>query len=299
MRDNKPLRRRLAITLRELEKPTLVLMALAGLYLTYTAFTWYADLGALLSDARAYWLTGQAGYEPYLIAPGAKDAYLYSPAFAQVITPLTWLPWTGFAVAWLLLETAAFVWLLRPLGWAWTIVLLLWCTPELMIGNIVGLVAVATVLGLTGRPGALAFPILTKPTLGITAFWFVARREFRALAIVAATTLAVIGVSVVIDASAWEAWGRFLLERSGEARPAFPAFVAAAIALVVFAARTDRPWLIPFAMVMATPVFGGSQVWMLLAAIPRLAGREAIRTSASTERASPPPGTPTRAPADG
>jgi Glycosyltransferase family 87 len=262
---------RITIRWREFEKPTLVIMGLAGVYLTVTAFVWYANLGTLLSDAHAYWLTGQDGYMPYTIPPGAKDAFLYSPAFAQLIAPITWLPWAGFATIWLLLEGAAFVWLLRPLGWAWTIVLLLWCAPELMIGNIVGFVAVATVLALSGRPASLAFLALTKPALVVVAFWFVARREYRALAVAAGATLAVVAASVALDPSAWAAWITFLLEQSGQARPFYMYFLIAAIALVIFAARTDRAWLIPFALVLATPVYGGSQIWMLLAGIPRLA----------------------------
>ncbi len=54
------------------------------------------------------------------------DAYLYSPAFAQVISVTTWLPWPVFAALWAGLEAAAFLWLLRPLGWLKAGVLLLW-----------------------------------------------------------------------------------------------------------------------------------------------------------------------------
>jgi hypothetical protein len=284
------------ICLRAVEKPTLFLMAGAGLYLTYTAFVLYYDQGTLLSDARAYWLTGQGGYVPYLIPPGAKDAFLYSPAFAQLIAPLTWLPWPGFAALWFILEASVFIWLLRPCGWAWTAVLLLWCAPELMIGNIVAFVAAATVIALTGRPAALAFPVLTKPALGITAFWFVARKEFRALAIAALTTVA---VSLVVDPDAWTSWFAFLIDQSGQARPFYPAFVAAAVAVVIYAARTDRAWLVPFALVLATPVYGGSQVLVLLAAVPRLAARGPVRPDESKAPASQRPERPAPRPADG
>src|SRR5687767_6482141 len=47
-------------------------------------------------DARAYWaLDLDALYSRGQV--GGVDAYLYSPAFAQAFTPLTWLPFGVFA----------------------------------------------------------------------------------------------------------------------------------------------------------------------------------------------------------
>jgi hypothetical protein len=53
-----------------------------------------------------------------------------------------------------------------------------------------------------------------------------------------------------------------------------------ALALTVFAARTDRRWLIPVAMVLACPVVGWG-TFALLTAIPRL--RSPRRTPADEE----------------
>ena len=44
-----------------------------------------------------------------------------------------------------------------------------------------------------------------------------------------------------------------------------------ALVVVVVAARTDRPWLVPVSMVLASPVVGWG-TFALLAAIPRLRG---------------------------
>ena len=53
----------------------------------------------------------------------------------------------------------------------------------------------------------------------------------------------------------------------------FPLAVRFPLALVVavVAARTDRPWLLPVSMVLASPVVGWG-TFALLAAIPRLRG---------------------------
>ena len=44
-----------------------------------------------------------------------------------------------------------------------------------------------------------------------------------------------------------------------------------ALVVVVVAARTDRPWLVPVSMVLASPVVGWG-TFAMLAAIPRLRG---------------------------
>jgi hypothetical protein len=62
--------------------------------------------------------------------------------------------------------------------------------------------------------------------------------------------------------------------------------------VTVFAARTDRRWLVPVAMVLASPVVGWG-TFALLAAIPRL--RRQVKTSAS-DRASTASAAPSLAP---
>ena len=43
-------------------------------------------------DAYAYWST-RDGISYAAAETGQIGAYLYSPAFAQLLTPLVWLPW--------------------------------------------------------------------------------------------------------------------------------------------------------------------------------------------------------------
>src|SRR3954471_4367816 len=52
-----------------------------------------------MQDAYAYWVVPAA--DPYHNAiVGAPAAYLYSPAFLQLITPLRGLPWPAFVAVW-------------------------------------------------------------------------------------------------------------------------------------------------------------------------------------------------------
>lgn len=52
----------------------------------------------------------------YGLPPNTADAYLYSPAFAQLIWPLAQLPWPLFVAAGAVAGFALYAWLLRPLG---------------------------------------------------------------------------------------------------------------------------------------------------------------------------------------
>ena len=57
-------------------------------------------------DMHTYWATG-AGFDYGASNPYEIGAYLYAPAFAQVISPLTTLPWPWFAALWTAVSVAA------------------------------------------------------------------------------------------------------------------------------------------------------------------------------------------------
>ncbi len=252
-------------------RPVLFGLALAGGFaLTAWIVAYYVSNGWLLADAHAYWSTGQAGYQPYLRGVGELDAYLYSPAFAQAIAVITWLPWPAFAALWVALEAGAFLWLLRPLGWAWAGVGLLWCSPELALGNIYGLLAVATVLALRGLPQAWTLAILTKPSLAVGLGWHVVRREWRQLAIACGVVAAITLVSVWIDPEMWSAWLAFLAGSTDGVDWLLLVRLVLAVMVVVLGARAGLAWLVPFGMMLATPTVGSISVVTVLAAVPRL-----------------------------
>ena len=63
-------------------------------------------------DAYAYWTTRSGDF--YAAAEtGRIGAYLYSPAFAQLLAPLTWLPVIVFTAIWTSINCAAVWYLLR------------------------------------------------------------------------------------------------------------------------------------------------------------------------------------------
>jgi hypothetical protein len=238
-------------------------------------------------DAHAYWAAWR--HEGlYTVAPQQLDAYLYSPAFAQAIWPLAQLPWSVFCIAWIAVITGVYVWLLAPIDLRWRVPLLMLCSLDLVAGNVWAFFALVLVFGLR-YPGLWAFPALTKVTPLVGPVWFLARREWRSLAIVAVTTATIAIASVSIDPGLWGDWVRFLLHADDAASPAAmnlrpllhpptALFLAVdlpiAVAITVFAARRNRPWLLPVAMVFAMPFFSANTL-LVLAAIPRIRERSA------------------------
>lgn len=257
-------------------------------------------------DAHAYWAAWRH-HALYAIGPRRLDAYPYSPAFAQAIWPATLLPWPAFCTGWTMAVAGAYAWLLSPLESRWRVPLLILCTPDIVAGNVWAFFALVLVFGFR-HPGLWAFPLLTKVTPIVGPVWFLARREWRPLAEAIVTTVLVALVSFAVAPSLWGDWASFLLHpRSTGAvanapfvRPLFhpptAVFLAVtmptAIAITVFAARRDRPWLLPVAMVIATPFFTAN-AFAVLTAIPRIrqrtadAGRQPIAASLEPPLLSP------------
>src|SRR3954465_5664722 len=129
-------------------------------------------------------------------------AYVYSPAFLQVIAPLKVLPWVAFLGVWTAILMVAVRYLTGRRLFAIGILL---ATAELAGGNISLLLAAAIVVGFRW-PAAWALILLTKVSPGIGLLWFAVRREWRNLGIAFAATAAVIAVSVVIKPGAWLEW---------------------------------------------------------------------------------------------
>lgn len=220
-------------------------------------------------DARAYWEADAA--HPYANASaGVPGAYLYSPAFLLVLSPLRLLPWPLFVAVWMAILLLAVRWLVGPrlLGLA-----VIAAFPELWGGNIVVLLAAAVVAGFA-RPGAWAFHVLTKVTPAVGLLWFLVRREWRALVEVAVVTAAVVGLSYVLMPSAWADWIGVL--RNNTSAPGtwaslnIPLVVRApfAVALVAWAAWTDRRWAVPIGCLIALPILWYGGFALLLAVVP-------------------------------
>ncbi|MFI5261616.1 MAG: glycosyltransferase family 87 protein [Candidatus Limnocylindrales bacterium] len=209
-------------------------------------------------DAHAYWAIDLDHlYQGAVV--GGRDAYLYSPAFAQLIWPLTQVPFSVFVVIWTAAQVVALLWLLGPLSWPWKVPFLLLAAPELVSGNIHLFLAVAIVLGMR-YPVAWAAVILTKVTPGIGLLWFAARREWRPLAVALGSTAVVVAISFVIAPDLWRAWFSVLVDNGGTGGVSelnVPLWVRLppAILIVVWGALTGRRWTIAAAATLAVPAF--------------------------------------------
>ena len=243
----------------------MVLVWGTALYVLVHVLVAYAHIGSFGADARAYWLSGHM-HDLYARAPGSWGAYLYSPAFAEVIRPLTLLSLTVFCVVWIAAEAAVFAWLLFPLGWRWGIPAFLLCAPELGWGNVYAVYALTLAVGLR-RPAAWAFPLLTKVSPAVGVVWFAVRREWRSLAIAIGIGAAIALTSFAAAPGDWWAWLRFLHAHS---TPTAGIRAAAGVALAAVAARRDDQWLLVVAMVVACPLINPLVAISLFSALPRM-----------------------------
>jgi hypothetical protein len=224
-------------------------------------------------DMHTYWATG-AGYgyaesDPYVIG-----AYLYAPAFAQLIAPLTTtLPWPWFAALWTAVIAGTYIWLVGR--WAFPLLFTGAVALEFYLGQIDLFIAAAVVIGFR-YPAVWAFPLLTKVAPGIGLLWFAFRREWRNLAIALAATVGIAAVSAWLAPALWHDWYD-LLRRSLTDRQtvegsylAIPVWLRLPIAVAVIAwgARTDRHWTVPIGILLAMPILWLNVFTLLVAIVP-------------------------------
>ncbi|HEY6568712.1 MAG TPA: glycosyltransferase family 87 protein [Candidatus Limnocylindrales bacterium] len=232
------------------------------------------------ADGLVYW--GVNVSDPYAGATvGGANAYLYSPAFAQVFALIGRLPREVFTVAWTVFLALVAWWLARP--WpASLLVLALPVSQEILIGNIHLLLAAAIVLGFRWA-GTWAFVLLTKVTPGVGLLWFAARREWRALAIALGTTAVIAAVSFVISPDAWRDWLALLRHDGGTQSSTLLVRLAIAAVIVVWGARTERRWTVPLAAMLALPVVWMDSFSMLLGCVA-VSGSAAVRAQATAAK---------------
>lgn len=244
----------------------------------------YVRADLLGVDSHAYWLAARDLRLAYDVPVSVRDAFLYSPAFAQVLWPAAQLPWGAFAVGWFVAQLLAAAWLVRPLPWWQGAVLVLFVAGELVLGNVYLFLAVLLVLAVGGRGAALAPMALTKVTHAVVGLWYLLTGRWRQLLTAVLATGAVVALSVTADPGAWAAWLELLVGSSSSPRGAgLPVRLVLAVLLVVLAARLDRTVLLAPAMVLATPVLDGLTYLALLLAVPRLLARDrGVRAGAAT-----------------
>lgn len=238
-------------------------------------------------DAYAYWATAHGPL--YGQGAGAMGAYLYSPAFAQILTPLTILPWPLFATIWTGVNFAALWYLLGR--WSLPSMLFLPIPFEIISGNLHLLYAAAIVAGFRWS-ATWALLLLTKVTPGVGLLWFALRREWRPLAAALALSAVAAVASFLLDPSAWSGW-LDILRASSSAPETVGWFLPVpllirlpvAIAVVLMAAHLGQRWLVPVGVVVAMPVVWVNSLAVLAACVPLWFGRE--RAPARPERPVP------------
>jgi hypothetical protein len=219
-------------------------------------------------EAWCYWIPSIL--DPYRQSDWTSPvAYVYSPAFLELIAPLRALSWTAFVAVWTALLLGAVFYLT---GARLLLVGVLVAAAEVYGGNISLFLAVAIVLGFRW-PATWAFVILTKVTPGIGLLWFALRREWRNLGIALAATAVVAGGSTLVMPLAWQQWVHVLIANAGRdgtwaAVPiALWIRLPVAVALVAWGARTDRRWTVPVASMLALPALWFGSLSMLLAVV--------------------------------
>jgi hypothetical protein len=253
-------------------------------------------------DALSYWLYSMD--DPYAITHGTMGSFVYSPIAARLFSPASLLPWPTFLWLWLAILIGTVVWLGGRRWW-----LAAFAFPpvalELYHGNVHLLIAAAIALGFR-YPAAWSFVLVTKVTPGVGLLWFAVRREWRPLAIALGVTGLLVAVSLAVDFPLWGEWiDRQLLVSLNQApnQPQLPVplwlRLAAAAALVVWGARTDRKWTVPASAAIAMPVLWVAAL-AVLAAIPALERAElqpgatskgwVARFTSRNSRAEPAPG---------
>jgi hypothetical protein len=272
----------LGLRLRALETPPWVGLAVAIVawaLIVVFAEPWGRAWGTG-QDARCYYQATLA--DPYLHS-GWNDpiAYVYSPAFLQLVTPLTALPWQAFMAVWTALLLGAVRFLTGPRLLAAGL-LFPFTAMEVAGGNVSLLLGVAIVIGFRW-PAAWALILLTKITPGIGLLWFAVRREWRQLAIALGATAAIVAVSALVMPAAWREWIDVIVANAGKggtwASVPVPLLIRLpiAIAVVVWGARTDRYWTVPVASMLALPALWYGGISMLLAVIPLLPEQNRVR----------------------
>jgi Glycosyltransferase family 87 len=180
-------------------------------------------------------------------------AFRYSPSVAFLLSPLRFVPLPILVPLWTALLVGVLVWI----AGRWSLALLAFPGIDISIylGNIDILIAASIVLALR-FPAAWSFGILTKVTPGIGLIWHVVRKEWRALGIAAAATLA---LSVPVILARPDLWGSWIstLQNNSELRTGneipLGLRVAVGAALIAWGARANQPWVLGIAIAIAEP----------------------------------------------
>jgi hypothetical protein len=136
------------------------------------------------------------------------------------------------------------------------------------------LYAAAIVVGFR-YPATWALMLLTKVTPGVGLLWFAVRREWRALLIALGATAIIVAVSYVISPGIWRQWFDLLTAHAARPTPVLASIgvplvvrLPVAAVIVIWGARTGRPWVLPIAVYLAQPTVWLASLSILIAMLP-------------------------------
>lgn len=225
-------------------------------------------------DAAAYYFTDHGPYR-WADAPPGVPPYRYAPIYLWAFAPFHLLPFDIFVWVWAALHIAALLWLRA--GWMLAVPGM---NEDVIRGNINVFIALALVLAVR-HGGPWAFLLLTKVTPAIGMVWHVIRREWSALALAVAVTLAITAIGITFQPDLWRDWVESLAGAPANYRGVdlflpLPLRLAVGVLVVTFAAMTSRAWLLPVGILAAWPGLL-PPAFMVLASIPRLRTVAAIQ----------------------
>lgn len=267
----------------------------AALFLALFGLAVLSGKALVANDAHAYWAAWQGGLYQGPTLVNTADAFLYSPAFAQAIWPLTNLPFSVFRALDSLAALGAFAWLLAPVPWRLRLPLLVACSAAISMGNVQWAILVTAVAGIR-LPQLWAIPLLTKVTPGIGVLWFAGRGEWTNLVKAGTTTAIIVAVSLLLAPALWGRWLDVLTMNASTAGshaflpgllPQVSVIVRVILAglLVIWGGWSDRPWTVVVAVTLAQPDAGLDTLILLAAALPRTMVRPKVRVGTVAETA--------------
>lgn len=272
-------------------------------------------------DAVSYWEAGSSTnlYPETWAEAGGAGYIFYPPPLAQVSTLLQPLGWPIFIVLLMSATFGAFWYCARE--WSLPLVAIgipyfLGVGPELagtflgyaLLGNIQWLLAALSIVALR-HPAIWAVHLVSKITAAIGWWWFVLRGEWRAAAVGALASVIVIGVSFALAPAMWFDFIGMASRNAGMADPPMPLFavpfgvrIATAIPVLIWGARTDRPWTVPAVVGWSLPAIYGYGFLPFFVAAARLyldPGLARTPMGPHTDAARPGPRQPGTSTADG
>jgi hypothetical protein len=178
------------------------------------------------------------------------------------------LGWAPFLALWSVAALVALLFLAGPL--AAPLLLVSIVALEVWMANVNLLIALAIAWGFRW-PVLWSFVVLTKITPGIGLLWFATRREWRSLALALLATAGLVIVSFVLDPGIWARWLAAEVASTDAAGPSpvlLLARVTIAAVVVVLGARSDRPWAMGLACVIALPFLWQAALAALVLLVP-------------------------------